>query len=209
MPVRIRLVALSKRMRLVYQVLKHPFVSPAILDSVCKETGEYLVYRFLAKDSLMGCTPDDVPDLQPGKGPKNLIVKAKASKGTTIKRTTVTQKKTIKTTRQQQEEKRLQNVKRQTKKIDCMSSTMSNCQAVVKPDCTKPKVVKAAGMTKAIISLLNICIFETPVKDNIQCEKELTSRNLVLLNKVSLPEEITNSVTLGTIEFAGVKFKLE
>ncbi|CAC5412714.1 unnamed protein product [Mytilus coruscus] len=73
-----------------------------------------------------------------------------------------------------------------------LSSEMNMCQALVKPDCTKPKVMKSKGMQQALVNLLQ----------ELKCQQ-----NLISLNLKSVPKHITDTVELVTIEFAGVKFK--
>ena len=69
---------------------------------------------------------------------------------------------------------------------------MSNCQSLVKPDCSKQKVNKSQGVLKAINHhLLNLC----------------GSRSSpILCNIDRYPAPLVDSVGLVTIEFAGVKF---
>jgi hypothetical protein len=49
--------------------------------------------------------------------------------------------------------KRIKEVAKQTKQIDRISSHMNLCQAIVKPDYSKPKVQKAQGIQKALVHL--------------------------------------------------------
>ena len=56
--------------------------------------------------------------------------------------------------RESKEEKRKKIVARQTKRADCLSSDMNMIQALVKPNCSKPKVQKARGMVVALTDLV-------------------------------------------------------
>ena len=53
--------------------------------------------------------------------------------------------------------------------------------------------MKSTGMPKAILSLLKL----------LNCDKE----HLIHLNTLRIPESITESVQMTTMEFAGVKFQ--
>ena len=100
---------------------------------------------------------------------------------------------------------------------------MNACRALVKPDCTKPKVVKAAGIQNALVPLLSTIITKenqntqqsessdktslpsAPVKHDIQ--HELSEQKLFWSRVKQIPEFIKNHVNVATYEFAGIKFK--
>ena len=48
------------------------------------------------------------------------------------------------------EEKRKRLVKRESHKLDCLSSDMNTCQALVNADCYKRKVMKSVGIQRAL-----------------------------------------------------------
>ena len=129
------------------------------------------------------------------------------SKGVNIKRTTRQPAKLKRSERDIKEEKRIKNVKKEATKIDRLSSDMNACQAVVKPDCSKPKVQKSQGIQKALQSYLAICINSLPT--SAEAEKLLNNGyqdNLIIQKTRNIPVSIKLSAACTTIEFAGVKF---
>ena len=78
---------------------------------------------------------------------------------------------------------------------------MNLCQALVKPDCTKPKVAKSSGMAVAIRDLL----LHFPEKKHSDDERKLN--NMIWTGLTSIPNDFAESITFATVEFAGVKFK--
>ena len=187
--------------------LERQILSPAILDEFSKSTGEYLLTKYVIKEQLFGYTSKDLPDFQGVTGPKDLLTKLKASKGVTIKRV-VKQRKPMKTSRDLKEEKRKRVVTRENKKTDCLSSEMNNCQALVKPDCSKPKVLKSVGMQKALLGLVTTCILKDAEAGEYKLHDDTPVKNqFVFLEEPMLPTEIRKAVSLITVEFAGVKFK--
>lgn len=93
------------------------------------------------------------------------------------------------------EEKRLKIVAKEKKRIDCLSSEMNLCQAVVKPDCSKAKVQKSGGVQMALTELLG----KITANENGQS-------SLVHLNTKTAPA-VMKSATIATVEFAGIKFQ--
>ncbi|CAC5356707.1 unnamed protein product [Mytilus coruscus] len=167
-------------------------LSPCVLDNTTSDIGKYLIKRYLANNSFLGMTMDDIPELNETSGPASFVRRVKRSKGVTIKRTAEKVTLQTKTERQVKEENRKALLKREMQRASFLSSEMNMCQALVKPDCTKPKVMKSKGMQQALVNLL----------------QELTcQQNIFLLNLKSVPKHITDTVELVTIEFAGVKFK--
>ncbi|CAC5396692.1 unnamed protein product [Mytilus coruscus] len=159
---------------------------------------------------------EDLPKVEEIIGPKPLVDRVKKSKGTVICRTKFKQAFLDKTEKDIAEEKRVKKVTKLTKNLDHLSSTMNACQAIVKPDCTKPKVLKAAGIQQALLGLL-LKVVDNPdfQVDNISLDtvkeadyEKLSAAKLAWIRqKKSPPTEIMQSVKVATIEFAGVKFK--
>jgi hypothetical protein len=85
---------------------------------------------------------------------------------------------------------------------------MNTCQAIVKPDCSKPKVQKASGIQKALMQLL--VQFLTTGMDNTDDDLNggkmtLENHNMVILSSSNMPLNMQGSVTFATLEFAGFK----
>jgi hypothetical protein len=76
---------------------------------------------------------------------------------------------------------------------DLLSSEMNMCHSLVKPDCSKPKVMKSRGIQDALSWLL----------EDINPNKT----DLIAINTNSIPSKAASSIQFVTIEFAGVKFK--
>ncbi|ESO90207.1 hypothetical protein LOTGIDRAFT_164522 [Lottia gigantea] len=100
------------------------------------------------------------------------------------------------------DQKRLNLVKRETNRIRYTSSAMNTCQAVVKPDCSIPKVLKSTGIKQAFKN-----IFMSMTNSTVEQNKEITFEKFVSYNVRSLCEEVKDLVKYVTIEFVGVKFK--
>ena len=182
-----------------------PVALPAeILDKESIAVGHFLMKRFAAKEQLFGMCDKDVPALAELQGPKSLLAKVKRSAGTTINRISQSQiKVTIKET-EKKEECRKKKVKREFKKVDCLSSEMNACQAVLKPDGSKSTTNKAAGMRKALTMLLSKCLdLEAVDKPANILEQE----GILTINAKGIPNEVGMNAKVCTVEFAGVKFK--
>ena len=190
-------------------------LSSAVLDSETISVGKYMVEKYVSKEGIFGYRSTDHPGADTIEGPKALVDKVKKSKGTTIRRTKMKLLQTSKTDRQLKEEKRQKKVEQMKKRIDALSSEMNACQALLKPDCSKPKVQKAKGVQKALTALLAVCIshsdqIQLPKKyQNLSAEdfNNLSQARLYWSNSSKIPTSITNNVKLVTLEFAGVKFK--
>jgi hypothetical protein len=91
------------------------------------------------------------------------------------------------------------------KRSDLLSSDTNACQALLKPDCTKHKVVKASGMPRALCQLL--CSSLGKSDDKGTQEVLMRFEKLIFLHQKEVPEYISPAVKLITMEFAGVKFK--
>ena len=100
------------------------------------------------------------------------------------------------------ESKRKALVKKQTKVIDCHSSDMNACQALVNPDCSKPSVQKSQGIKRALYMLLSLCLVSS---DSV--EDKLSKERLIMFGNKSFPQEIRTSIAYATLEFAEVKFQ--
>jgi len=116
--------------------------------------------------------------------------------------------KTAKTEREVEEDKRIKEVAKQIKQIDRISSHMNLCQAIVKPDCSKPKVQKAQGIQKAIVHIL-IQSYATNTGDTVLDEEsgkvQLENEETVVLGSNTIPSILAKSAKYATLEFAGVK----
>lgn len=190
-------------------------LSTAVLDSETISVGKYMVEKFVCKEGIFGYKSTDHPRADAIEGPKTLVDKVKKSKGTTVRRTKLRIVQMSKTDKQLKEEKRQKKVERMKKKIDALSSEMNACQALLKPDCSKPKVQKAQGVQKALTSLLSVCSkphdqLQLPRKyQNVSVEdvNSLSEAGLYWSNSTNIPGSVRNSVKFVTLEFAGVKFK--
>jgi hypothetical protein len=187
-----------------------PEVLPeSILDDSTKDIGTYLIEKFVAQNCLFGYTKSDVPSKVDIDGPKALVQRLKQSKGVTLRRIPVKKKQTLKSERDIKEDKRKKQVAKETKQIDHLSSDMNTCQAIVKPDCSKPKVQRASGIQKALMQLL-VQFLTTGMHntdDDLNGGKmTLENHNMVILSSPNMPLNMQGSVTFATLEFAGFKF---
>ena len=202
--------------RNVYHSLE-PELSPCVLDKETSEIGKYLVYRHIANTSLV--KDYESPPVDSVKGPKELLNRVKRSEGTTINRTKIKVQK-HKTQAEKEEASRKQKVVRLTKIVDCMSSKMNLCQAVVKPDCSKRTVTKSKGVKKALKSIITRCTTaESQLKTLQMLQLESSGEQidmdsgcaeqseLMLLNFEEIPSDVSTQTSLCVIEFAGVKFQ--
>ena len=146
-------------------------------------------------------TTVDIPLSSTINGPSELVSPTVRSKGITTKRTVKSKIIPAKTESQLNEEKRQKTVVKESKLIDCLSSRNNACKAIIKPDSTKPTVVKSVGTVRAVTSQIRSC--ET-TEDNM----ETSSDKLVLLNQLKSPQFITRASKICLVEFAGIKFKL-
>ena len=169
-----------------------------------------MIMKYIAKAKLFSCSSDDAPKVSDMQGPKELVRKATQSKGTTLKRMSGKNTlKTAKTERQVKEEKRKKQVAAAVKKIDGLSSDMNACQALVKPNCTKPRIGKGTTIANAIKTILCQCLGECP-KSLTKKETILKEKRLILSSSSKwqpLPSSIADSVKVCSLEFAGVLFK--
>ena len=190
-------------------------LSSAVLDSETQAVGKYMVEKYVSKEEIFGYRNSDTPKADTVEGPRALVDKVKKSKGTTLRRTKIKCLQTSKTDREVKEEKRQKKVERMKRKIDALSSEMNACQALLKPDCSKPKVQKAKGVQSALTALLAVCtkqsedILLPKKRPNLSAEdfNSFSQAGLYWSNTSKIPEAIAHSVRFVTLEFAGVKFK--
>jgi hypothetical protein len=178
---------------------KDPLVLPmSILDQHCESVGAYLIQRYVNKNSLL---PTSFPLPTEIDGPKELVDRAKKSKGTTIRRLTRKPQTLQKSKKAQLEEERQKVVKEKSKQADMMASRFNALQALLKPDGTKPKVQKSRTMKTALSKQLTECL-QTKNESNAHI------KDFMLLNATSYPLHIRQTAAIVTLEFAGLKFKL-
>lgn len=84
---------------------------------------------------------------------------------------------------------------------------MNACQAIVIPDCSKPKVLKSSGIKHGIIHVLTETMKQDADLPDNSVKNVLEDKNLEYFSKKSLPQYVSHFVTIATVEFAGVKFK--
>ena len=185
----------------VYNVYSTPHIllPASILDINSNSIGEYLLYRYLVREKMFGTSSADFPSFEKLSGSAELLGRAKRSKGVTIKRTIKSRIHVAKTESQLKEEDRQKIVTKESKLIDLFSSSHNACQAIVKPDGSKPKVMKSSTMSKALRAVVNMCTTEA---------NRETANKLILQNQTHIPPNISAECTVSILEFAGVKFKL-
>jgi hypothetical protein len=131
------------------------------------------------------------------------------TKTTTLKRDVIHESDAAKSERDKHEEKRVRDVKRKTKAVECLSSHMNACQAIVKPDCSKAKVQKSRGMKTALLNELVKCYRKVYATDDISDEdirKMLSKENVLIYGLKSIPSSIAQNCTAMCVESAGIKF---
>ena len=174
-----------------------PLVLPSsILDTCSEDVGKYLLLRYLRKEGLFGLKVSDLPKDEFLHGPTELVARAKRSKGVTMKRVIKSTVKAVRTESQAKEDTRQKEVSKETKVVNCFSSENNACQALLNADSKKPKVMKSLGIPRALKSLVQTC------------GKGECLDKYIALNLPQLPKNVTSSVKLCTIEFAGTKFKM-
>ena len=166
-----------------------------ILDKYSVSVGEFLLRRYVVREKMFGLNTADEPLIEDFDGHVDVKNRAKKSKSVTMKRVGRGKTYVVKTERQEKEEKRQKSLVKEIKQLNCLSSEMNACQALVTPDCAKPKVQKSTGMKTAIEEMLNI-----------SADGAMKARVAPLLNQTSLPNSVGEKVKIATMEFAGVKF---
>ena len=180
---------------------KSPVGLPSsILDEYSNETGKYLLLRYLCHQQLFGLTGKDLQTLDIMNGPMELITRAKRSKGITIKRLVKSKITTLKTEKQIKEEGRQKSLSKQIHLADCYSSENNTCQALVKPDSSKRKVMKSLNIQRAIRNLLNSRL--QGISSGIKLD------DIMELNVSFVQHQVSKGVKLVLVEFAGVKYKV-
>ena len=175
-----------------------------ILDNYSYETGKYLMLRNVAKEKMFQLLGEqDIRNRLNFTGPSELVSRAKRSKGTTLRRTVKSKIVSFKTERQKKEEVRKKQVAKETRRIECLSSENNACQALVKPDSSKPKVVKSIGMQRAV---KNVLVESLNTLNETQAI-DIRVDSLLQLNVSSVPKDISTKIKICITEFAGVKFK--
>ena len=131
------------------------------LDNNTLNVGEYLVMKHACKEGQFGLCTHDLPDAQTLAGPTTLTKKA-LKKSAMIKRVNTTDLRSMKSTlREVSEIKRLRKIKKIQAEADCLSFTMNTCQALLKPDCSKPTISKSNTIKTAIHNVLADAIKST------------------------------------------------
>lgn len=186
-----------------------PVLADTILDSKSREGGTYLIHRFLCDNKLMGMTAKDMISADDIPVPPTLKTKLKAGKSTTIKRVTC-KPPTAFSTPVKKEKQRQAAVRKKSKEIDCLSSNMNTCQAIMTPDCTKLATGKAKYVKEAIVRVLYKLTSGNHTGNVQQAEEEasLEQLGLLYLNKPTMPPRLLADASLAVVEFAGVKFKV-
>ena len=180
---------------------KSPVALPlSILDEYSNDTGKYLLHRYLCNQRLFGLTGKDLQTFDITNGPTELITRAKRIKGTTIKRLFKSKITSLKTEKQLKEEGRQKSLSKQIHLADCYSSENNTCQALVKPDSSKRKVMKSLNIQRAIRNLLNSRL--QSISSYIRLEDIMTT------NVSYIPNQVSKGVKLVLVEFAGVKYKV-
>ena len=106
----------------------------------------------------------------------------------------------LKTEKQLKEEGRKQSLAKQIHLADCFSSENNTCQALVKPDSSKRKVMKSVSIQRAMRNLLNSRLQTMSL--------DLRLEDIMRLNISFIPNQIQKTVKLAIVEFAGVKYKV-
>ncbi|CAC5387720.1 unnamed protein product [Mytilus coruscus] len=176
----------------------------SILDRLTVDVGKYLIQKYLCTSGLFQCSKNDTPSMQDLTGPKQLLQKkVKSSKVSQSREYLLLTHRLQNQRKNELNKKRRTAVKRETKKIDCISSEMNACQAILKPDCSKPKVLKSTDIQKAIIQLTakSLCMLDGHLQEEIQ------DNGIIKIAENVLPDSMRSEVKLATVELAGVKFK--
>ena len=176
----------------------------SILDRNSYSVGEFLIKKYLVKEKLFQYKDTDLAT-ESIEGPADLIRRAKKTKGTTLKRTLKSKILPLKTSKEQKEESRKKLVSKKSKEIDCLTSDVNACQALLKPDLSKPKVFKSLGMQRAIYEQVNNCIKSLQHADTNYAHVE--PQKYIETGALEIPQTFASDVKLVTMKFAGIKFK--
>lgn len=178
-------------------------LATSILDKETYGIGQYLTMKYACQQGLFQLTPNDIPNIASVQAPKDLLQRLKTTKGVTLRRSTLKSK--IMTEREKKESKRITHVKKQSKVVNCFSSEMNIWQALVKPDCSKATLQKSAGIKRALLKLLALCL--THEDSSVSEEDMVAKEKLILFDLKTLPTSLRGCVKYATDEFAGVKFR--
>jgi len=184
---------------------------PQILDRNTQTEGSVLIKRFLYSKGLMGITLTHCNVLSESCASTPLGAKIRASKGVTVRRMSFATTKGLLTTSEKHEKKRLDFVKKETKKADCFSSEHNTCQAILHPDGSKPDTNKASGIKNALIWVIT----EDHIQGSLKTARDranatqaaLESLNLVYCDTPQVPRTISSATATVVVDFSGVKFK--
>ena len=176
-----------------------PQLSEAILSKYSSAAGEYLIKKYVCQEQLFGFKKEDCPDITSVDCIKEVKNKLKISKGTTIRIATI-KKVTPKSKEEEAERKRKSLVRKQQSVVDCMSSNMNTCQALVKPDCSKGALQKSTGIKKALIKALWYTFDGLQLQET---EAKLTDLGIICSDVNDVRNE---NIKIAVFEFAGVKF---
>ena len=100
--------------------------------------------------------------------------------------------------RELKEIKRKKAVLKKQSVADCLASEMNTCQALVRPDCSKPVVQKSLTIKTALKNLLTLT------------ETSPSSRESFVYNSLNdIPLGERKNIKAVVVEFAGIKFKLK
>ena len=189
---------------------KKKILPQSFLDKETSAAGQYLIRKYAHSQGLFGLSSVNCPTLDGTEAPKPLLDRIRRGKSVTIKRTSIKIQEE-RTEREMKEEKRKRLTNRKKKEVECLTSEMNMCQAVVKPDCSKPKVAKSKSIQNATIDMLASIYQATETepldKSTESASLKLDENNVVKLSQKTLPHEITEHIKFATLEFAGVKFK--
>ena len=166
-----------------------------ILDKYSVGVGKFLLRRYAVKEKMFGLSTGDEPKIDDFDDHVDIMNRAKKSESITMKRLGKGKTNEEKTERQEKEDKRQKELAKEMKQLNRLSSEMNACQALVTPDCGKPKVQKSTGMKAAIEEMLNV-----------NTDNNMKTRAAPLLNQNAIPSHVGRKVKIATMEFAGVKF---
>ena len=181
-----------------------PALASAILDRESYAARKYLIKKYACMQGLFQLTHEDIPNMESVEGSSDILKRIKTMKGVTLRRSTIKTKEL--TDEEKKEIKRQAEVKRQTKVINCFSSDMNTCQALVKPDCTKASLQKSPGIKKGLYKILSLCF---PDLQASKISEKLAKEMVVLSDARHIPTQIQSTIRYATVEFAGVKFKTQ
>ena len=171
----------------------------AILDANTYDIGKYLAIKFMCKEGMFGLSLKNLPEMETIEGPKELKRKVLTGKSTTVKRIASADVSKMRSTdKELREMKRKQIVKRQQMTIDCMNSEMNTCQALVKPDGSKPTIHKSKTVKTAISKLFTQVTAAT-----------FEPETVIHASFQDIPISQRQPIKIIVVEFAGVKFKLK